>query len=89
MCLCDLLLAGVMETFSPKSDQSMEVNWKEKYNFLFFIRKKVLLLNFKTIEFCFLINEVLKESRGGGVCSISPPLCGEDTCLIQQLLEML
>ena len=23
---CDLLLAGVMETFSPKSDHSMEVN---------------------------------------------------------------
>ena len=37
---CDLLLAGAMETFSPKSDHSMEVNCKEKYNFfLFFIRK--------------------------------------------------
>ena len=36
---CDLLLAGVMETFSPKSDHSMEVNCEEKYHFLFFVRR--------------------------------------------------
>ena len=38
---CDLLLAGATETaFSPKSDQSMEVNCEEKYHFfLFSIRK--------------------------------------------------
>ena len=40
MCLCELLLAGATETFSPKSDHSMEVKRKEKYHFvLFFIRK--------------------------------------------------
>ena len=37
---CDLLLAGATETFSPKSDHSLEVNCEEKYHFfLFFIRK--------------------------------------------------
>ena len=36
---CDLL-TGATETFSPKSDQNMEVNCEEKYHFfLFFIRK--------------------------------------------------
>ena len=39
MCPCDLLLVGATETFSPKSDHSIEVNCEEKYHFfLFYIR---------------------------------------------------
>ena len=30
MHLCDLLLEGATETFSPKSDHSMEVSCEEK-----------------------------------------------------------
>ena len=41
MHLCDLLLVEATETFSPKSDQSMEANCEEKdHFFLFFIRKR-------------------------------------------------
>ena len=59
MCLCDLLLAGAMETFSRKSDHGMEVNCEEKYNFFFFSRKKVRVLLFD--------QRGAQEKWGGGV----------------------
>ena len=44
------------------------IAWKSiaKKNTMFYSRIRVLLLNFKTIEFCCLISKVPKESRGGG-----------------------
>ena len=77
MCPCDLLLAGAMETLSPKSD---DIAWKpiaHKKNchfFLFFIRNcsAIELQNYTVLLF-----EQQGAQKKAGRCSILPPLCGE------------
>ena len=66
MHACDILLSEATETFSPKSDHSMEVNCEEKYHFFKIVQdssEKVILSNFKTIQFCSLSSKALKKSR--------------------------
>ena len=71
MCLCDLLLAGAMETFSPKSD---DIAWKsiahQKQIAISSCSSSeiVLLLNFKMIQLYFFEQQGAKKKAGR--CSI-------------------